>query len=63
MTDQNPQPEDTQPTDEQLSAGDLDALDEQNISNLPVETEERRKLAETMQSLHYQHGATEADAE
>ena len=50
MTEENPQP--TQPEDAQ-----------QAIWNLPVESEERRKLAESAQSLRFQHDAPEAEAE
>lgn len=36
---------------------------QQAIWNLPVDSEERRKLAETVQSLRFQHDAPETDAD
>jgi hypothetical protein len=63
VTEENPQPaqpNDAQPTAEQLIPGDQET---QAIWNLPVESEERRKLAESQQSLRYQHDAPETAGE
>jgi hypothetical protein len=60
VTDQNPPSEDAQQTAGQALPADLD---EQEIWHLPVEAEERRKMAETMQSLEYQHGDADKDAD